>query len=117
MEAEEVICFIKEWELSRNRKKELNAEKAVGEAYSSIFFLFTENIIFFLTIWLVNSYAEVCMDQILYKIRTFSPGAERSVTVYAVIIIGTCSLVAKVMETGLYALLSGRLKVTGDVEI
>ena len=67
------------------------------------------NIIFFLTVWLLQKYDKVCFDQILYQISTSTVGTPKNLSFSAVLRVGGFAALAFSMEILLYLFLSGRL--------
>ena len=72
--------------------------------------LLAANVLFFLTIWLSNTYDDICIDQFLYHLKSSTVGSDSSLTGSAVLVIGVCSYLVTVGEIWLYVLLSGGLK-------
>lgn len=68
------------------------------------------NIIFFLTVWLLQKYDKVCFDQILYQISTSTVGTPKNLSFSAVLRVGGFTVLATAAEIFLYLFLSGRLK-------
>lgn len=68
------------------------------------------NAIFFLTVWLMNTYDEVAIEQFIFHMKASAAGTDSSITISAVLVIGGCSILLTALEIFLYRVLSGRLK-------
>lgn len=66
------------------------------------------NLLFFLTIWLLNKYDRVSIDQFLYQLKTSSAGANRSLAGSAVVRVGLFGVLLSAAEVLFYMLCSGR---------
>lgn len=75
----------------------------------SAVFLLGANMLLFLTIWLSNTYDDICIDQFLYHLKSSTVGSDSSLTGSAVLVIGVCSFLVTGLEIWLYILLSGGL--------
>ncbi len=73
-------------------------------------FLYSANLILFLTIWLANSYDKINIDQILYQLKSSAAGVNRGLTWNAVLIVGGATILLGTLELGIYFLLSGRFR-------
>ncbi|MBQ8836209.1 MAG: LTA synthase family protein [Clostridia bacterium] len=72
-------------------------------------FLLLGNILFFLTLWLLQKYDKICLDQCLFQIKTSSSGVNHEIAGSAVLRVGGLSIVSTAVQIFLYLLLSGRL--------
>jgi len=72
--------------------------------------LFAGNLLFFMTLWLVNKYDNVLLDQILFQLKSPSVGANKNLLVSAYIRVGGLGILTTVIEILLYIVLSGTLK-------
>lgn len=68
------------------------------------------NAILFLSIWLMNTYDEVAIEQFIFHMKASAAGTDSSITISAVTVIGGCSVLLTALEIFLYILLSGRGK-------
>ncbi|MBQ6819537.1 MAG: hypothetical protein IJP35_08050, partial [Clostridia bacterium] len=68
------------------------------------------NILFFLTLFLLTQYDKFSFDQFLFQLKSSSEGVYRSLAGSVVVQVGVFSLVATLLESVLYLLLSGELK-------
>lgn len=68
------------------------------------------NVVFFLTLWLLQEYDKIYFDQVLFQMKTSSVGVHRALAGSAVLWVGGFSLSITVVEIFLYLLLSGNLK-------
>ena len=75
------------------KDKQLTAEgkKQKKKQITAGIFLLAANIVFFLTIWLMNSYDEICIDQFLYQLKSSTVGVDHSLTESAVLVVGVSS--------------------------
>lgn len=85
-------------------------EKSRRKSIISVVFLFLGNVLFFLTIWLLQKYDKVCIDQFLFQMKTSSSGVHRTLAGSAVVRVGLFSVIATMLEVFLYQLLSGRMR-------
>lgn len=73
-------------------------------------FLLLANLLFFLTIWLLNKYDRMYLDQLLYQLKSSSKGTNRGLASSAVVRVGLFGFVATAVDILAYLLLSGRLQ-------
>ncbi len=85
-------------------------KKAKKKLIAAGILLFLANLLFFLTIWLANSYDKINIDQVLYQLKSSAAGLEHGLTFNAVFIVGGSTIVLVGLEVFLYMLLSGRLR-------
>lgn len=95
--------MIKESQICKNIKKYRKSIEAVS-------LLFLGNVLVFLTIWLLQKYDKICIDQFLFFMKSTSEGVHRSLAGSAVLRVGVLSIIATFLEAGIYLLLSGALK-------
>ncbi len=84
--------------------------KTQKRIFTECLLLFLGNILFFLTVWLMNKYDKVFFDQVLYQMKSSSAGVHRDLAGSAVIHVGLFSIIVTSFEIMLYRLLSGRIK-------
>lgn len=66
------------------------------------------NLVIFLTIWLMNKYEKVSIDQVLYQLKTSAAGANRSLMNSAYIRVGVFGVVLTAVDVFVYRALTGR---------
>ena len=71
--------------------------------------LLAANLLFFLTLWLLNKYDQVRLDQIIFQMKTSAAGANRSLLGSAFLRVGGFGIGAMLVEIFLQQLLSGKL--------
>ncbi len=71
--------------------------------------LFLANVIFFLTIWLLEQYDNVCFDQFLYQIKSSAKGADTSLVASGFLYMGGYSAILTLCEIGIFYLLFYKL--------
>ena len=76
----------------------------------SIALVLLGNILLFLTIWLLQKYDNIYLDQCLFQIKTSSSGVNHALAGSAVLRVGGLSILTTVLEVVLYQFLSGNLK-------
>ncbi len=76
--------------------------------YIALIVLTGGNLLFFLTIWLLNKYDKVSIDQFIYQLKTSAAGANRSLAGSAVVRVGLFGVLATAAEVFVYLLCSGR---------
>ncbi len=76
----------------------------------SIVLLLLGNIVFFLTLWLLQKYDKIALDQCLFQIKTSSSGVNFDLAGGAVLQVGGFSIGSTVLEVLIYRLLSGKFK-------
>ena len=69
------------------------------------------NVLFYTTIWLLNSYDKICFDQFLYQMKSSATGVDSSIRVSAVLIIGVCGILSALAEGWIIRFLSGGWKL------
>ncbi len=74
----------------------------------SAIILFAANLIIFLTIWLLNKYDKIALDQILFQMKSSAAGANRNILNSAYIRVVGLGALATVVEIYLYQFLSGK---------
>ena len=67
------------------------------------------NLLFFLTLWLVNKYDNIFLDQILFQLKSPSVGANKNILTSAYVRVGLFSVTLTSIEVFLYFLLAGRM--------
>ena len=67
------------------------------------------NLLFFLTLWLVNKYDNIFLDQILFQLKSPSVGANKNILTSAYVQVGLFSVILTSIEVFLYFLLAGRM--------
>ncbi len=72
--------------------------------------LFLGNLLFFLTVWLLNKYDAINLDQILYQLKTSSAGANKNLLGSAYVRVGGFAIILTAVEVFLYRLLAGYIK-------
>lgn len=85
-------------------------KKPGKKAIVSVILLLLGNILLFLTLWLLQKYDQICLDQCLFQIKTSSSGVNHELAAGAVLYVGGLGISASVIEAFVYLLLSGRLK-------
>ncbi len=88
--------------MSEARKKHIKA--GVG-----VVLLLLANVIFFLTLWLLQKYDRVYFDQILYQISTSAAGTPKGLS-WSAVVYGLWGLLSATVTILLYLFLSGNLK-------
>ncbi len=78
---------------------------------ASVIILFLGNIVFFFTLWLLQQYDKIALDQCLFQIKASSSGVNVGIAGGAVLKVGGFSIGLTVLEVMLYRLLSGKGKV------
>lgn len=68
------------------------------------------NLLLFLTIWLVNKYDNIFLDQVLFQLKSPSNGANKNLLNSAYIRVGGFGVVLTLVEIFFFFLLSGRFK-------
>lgn len=68
------------------------------------------NLLFFLTIWLLQTYDRIYFDQVLFQLKTSSAGVHHSLTSSAFVRVGVFGFVLTAVEIILYMLLAGSLQ-------
>lgn len=71
--------------------------------------LFCANVIFFLTVWLLKQYDNICFDQFLYSIKTSFKGTDNTLVLSGFLYMGGFSALLTLAEIGIYLLLSKKL--------
>lgn len=77
---------------------------------TSAILLLLGNLLFFLTVWLLNKYDAINLDQIIYQLKTSTAGANKSILGSAYIRVGGFAILLTVAEVLLYRLFSGLAK-------
>ncbi len=89
------------------KNKKENSQKRM---LISVILLLAGNILFFLTLWLLNKYDKICFDQVLFQTKTSSAGVHRALLGSAVFFVGGAGLAMTAIGVLVYLLLSGRIK-------
>ena len=76
----------------------------------AIFLLLGGNLLFLLTLWLLNKYDHILLDQVIYQIKTSAAGANQDLLGSAYVQVILFGLLLTALEIFLYLLLSGQLK-------
>ena len=77
---------------------------------ASIILAFLGNVIFFLTVWLLNQYDHVRIDQFLFQLKSNSEGVHSEIALNAVLLVGGLGISVTLLEIMLYRILSGNVK-------
>ena len=85
-------------------------KKARNGRIVSVVLLLLGNILFFLTLWLLQKYDEICLDQCLFQIKTSSSGVNHEIAGSAVLRVGGLSIGMTLLQVFLHRFLSGRFK-------
>lgn len=72
--------------------------------------LFGGNLLMLLTIWLLQKYDDIHLDQVLFQMKTPASGAASNLLSSAAVRVGVFGVVLTALEIFLHQLLSGRLK-------
>lgn len=67
--------------------------------------LIAANVLFFITMWLLNTYDQIHIDQFIYHEKTSSEGAARSLEGRSIIYVGSRTILLTAAEMVLYALI------------
>ena len=94
-----------ETKVKKNNQKQQDHKKRYIMA---VLLLFAGNLILFLTIWLLNKYDKIALDQILFQMKSSAAGANRNILNSAYIRVVGLGTLATVIEIGLYQILSGK---------
>lgn len=73
-------------------------------------FLLLGNVMLFLTLWILQQYDKVYVDQILFQLKSTSSGVNGTLAGGAVLFVSSLTIITTVIEILLYLLLSGHLK-------
>lgn len=76
---------------------------------ASVIILFIANVIFFLTIWLLQEYDNICFDQFLYSLKTSLKGTDNALVISGFFYMGGLSALLTLAEIGIYLLLSKKI--------
>ena len=76
----------------------------------TILVLLAGNLLFFLTIWMVNKYENVTLDQFIYAAKSSAAGANRSLMKSAKVRVGVFGVVATMLELLLYWVCAGAVR-------
>ncbi len=68
------------------------------------------NVLLFLTLFMLQQYDKVCIDQFLFQFKSTTVGVHRALAGSAVVRVGLFSIAATMGEIGLYLILSGRME-------
>ena len=82
--------------------------KFIRKGVFAALLLTAANMIFFLTIWLLNKYDKIALDQVLFQMKSSAAGANRSIMNSAYVRVIGFGLVLTALEIGLYQLIDGR---------
>ena len=82
-------------------------KKSNRRRIASITLLFLGNVVFFLTLWLLQQYDKIAIDQCLFQIKASSSGVNAGIAGGAVLKVGGFSIGFTVLEVILYRLLAG----------
>lgn len=74
---------------------------------AAIILLLAANLVLFLTIWLMNKYDQVYLDQVIFQMKSSSEGVHNELANSAVIRVGLFGILLTAVEVPLYGLLSG----------
>lgn len=74
---------------------------------ANLVLIFSGNMLFFLTIWLLKKYDHIYLDQILFQLKSPANGANRDLTGSAVMHVGVYPILLTCTEIFLYLLLGG----------
>lgn len=77
---------------------------------TSAILLLLGNLLFLLTVWLLNKYDAINLDQILYQLKTSAAGANKNLLGSAYVRVGGFGILLTVAEILIYRLLSGLTK-------
>lgn len=91
-------------------RKIRQSRKSNRKKYMAALFLLFGNIMFFLTIWLLQKYNKICIDQFLFSMKSTSEGVHHALAGSAVLGVGGYSVIATCLELGLYKVMSGTYK-------
>ena len=80
-------------------------QKVSKKAIAGIILLFCANVIFFLAVWLLKKYDNVCFDQFLYQIKSSARGADNSLVLSGFLYMGGFGSILTALEVGFYYLL------------
>lgn len=86
-------------------KKKINYKEL-----SAYLMLYGGNLVFFLTLWLMQKYDDIHLDQVLFQLKTPASGAASNIMSSATVRVGVFGTAAAALELFLYRLFSGKLK-------
>ncbi len=84
-----------------------------GKEKAAALLLLLADLLVFLSIWLEAEYDQICLDQILFQLKTSSTGVNNDLLGSATLRVGVLSAVVMALEVWLYQLLSGRRSLRG----
>ena len=107
----EIRCAIIAFDFIR-RRRSLNIikDKKKREAVAACVIVLLANLLLFLTIWLLDRYDRVSLEQLLYQMQTSVSGTNKSLASSAVLRIGLLGFLLTAFDVALYLLLSGRVE-------
>lgn len=85
-------------------------KKSKRKLTAAAIFLLLGNILFFLTLWLLQKYDRIYFDQLLYQLKAPSPGVESDLASSAVVQVGVYGIALTAAEILCYPFLSGGLR-------
>lgn len=85
-------------------KKKINKKQI-----AALIILILGNALFFLTLWLINKYDNIYLDQVLFQLKSPAVGANKSLMGSAFVRVGGFSVILTAIELFLYFILSGRI--------
>ena len=85
-------------------------DKKKREAVAACVIVLLANLLLFLTIWLLDRYDRVSLEQLLYQLQTSVSGTNKSLASSAVLRIGLLGFLLTAFDVALYLLLSGRVE-------
>lgn len=94
--------------LYTNEEGEFMKKKIHMKRVIALFILLLGNLLFFLTVWLLNKYDQICLDQLIFQLKTSSEGVHRDLANSAAVRVGLFGVVFTVLEAVLYEILAGR---------
>ena len=84
-------------------------QKISKKMVASAIVLFFANVVFFLTIWLLEQYDSICFDQFLYQIKSSTKGSDSILISSGFLYMGGFGGVLTALEIFLFCLLTGRV--------
>lgn len=92
--------------MNTNAKRRINKKNV-----AAVLLLAVANMILFLTIWLLNKYDKICLDQVLFQMKSSAAGANRSIMNSAYVRVIGFGIMLTLIEVFCFYLLNGRLNI------
>ena len=84
-------------------------QKKFNKHIASAILLFWANVIFFLTVWLLEQYDSICFDQFLYQLKSSTKGTDNILVLSGFLYMGGFGGLLTALEIFIYCLFTGRI--------